>query len=120
MRNINWNFSTIILHNYKEEHMDIEIAYSIFGIMSMLVIAFFTLRSTRDTPEVKTKEQKRIEIINEYSKSLQEAMKGFESGDEKRTEIKRLLLKKYSEELSQNIFFDKHEIREIIAELAGE
>lgn len=100
--------------------MDSEIMYSMFAIIALVGIAILTLRSGKEESQVKSKEQKRMEIINGYKKSIQDALRKLDDQDEKKIDTKRLLLKKYSEELAQNIFFDKEDIREVIAELARE
>lgn len=70
--------------------------------------------------EVKSKAQKRNEILSEYKKQLQEALKPLEGDSESLNKKKSSLLKTYSDELARNIFFDQDEIREIIIELAKE
>lgn len=70
--------------------------------------------------EVKSKAQKRNEIVSEYKSQLQDALKALEDDNQAKLEKKSSLLKTYSDELARNIFFDNDEIREIILELSKE
>ena len=54
-----------------------------------------------------------------YKKQLREALEVIQDNDEK-TAKKVALLKKFSDELASNIFFDGNEIHEIILELSKE
>jgi len=65
---------------------------------------------------VQTKEQKRVQILNEYETELKNILEN--TADEEKSQIKKQYLMRYSQELSQNIFFDKDEIREIILKLS--
>lgn len=97
--------------------MDGEVIYSIFGVIAILVIGYKVLGSS-SKPKAKTKLQKRAEIIEQYKKSLAESLEEFSDDKEGRMKQKSSLLQGYSTELSQNIFFDNDEIREIILELS--
>ena len=97
--------------------MDVEMMYSIFGIVGLTLIVIFTLRSDVGK-QVQTKEQKRDSIIAEYKKELYESLIVLNDNKEARLDKKSKLLKKFSDELSLNIFFDKNEIQDIILELA--
>lgn len=97
--------------------MDGEVLYSIFGIIALVVIGYKVLGSS--TSKAKTKLQKRAEILEQYKKSLAEALEEFSDDKEGRMKKKSFLLQQYSTELSQNIFFDNDEIREIILELSA-
>ncbi len=96
--------------------MDSEMVYSIFGIMSLVAIVYLVFRNNKKS-SYKTKTQKKKEIIDTYKKELLSTLNNLQN-KELRVKKKSILLKKYSDELSQNIFFDKDEIREIILELA--
>jgi len=69
--------------------------------------------------DVKTKAQKREEILIDYKNELQSVLTSFENDKQARMAKKSSLLKKYSDELSRNIFFDQSEIKEIILELSS-
>ncbi len=71
------------------------------------------------TTIVQTKREKREEIVDGYKKQLREALEVIQDNDEK-TAKKVALLKKFSDELASNIFFDGNEIHEIILELSKE
>lgn len=98
--------------------MDSEVLYSTFGIVSLIVIGYLVLKG-KSEEQHKTKAQKRTEIINEYKQSLIESLEGLDDNKEERMKRKSVLLKKYSDELSQNIFFDQDEIKELILELSS-
>lgn len=99
--------------------MDSEIVYSLFGIIGLSTVIYLVLQSTSKKVSVKTKTQKKAEIISEYKKRLSESLVKFENDQEARKKEKSILLKKYSDELSRNIFFDQGEIREIILDLSS-
>jgi hypothetical protein len=69
---------------------------------------------------VKSKEEKRLDIINGYKQELKEALVALADDNDARVAKKSELLKKFSDELSLNIFFDKDELRDIILELSKE
>ncbi|WP_373034608.1 hypothetical protein [Sulfurimonas sp.] len=97
--------------------MESEIVYSVIGIVIFIVIIVMTLRS--DVVEiVQSKEEKRADIINGYKKELLEALEPLRDDTEARVAKKSEMLKKFSNELSLNIFFDKDELREIVLELS--
>lgn len=97
--------------------MDSESLYTLAGIVIFALIAYFVLRN--DTrAQAQTKEEKRYEILNSYQALLTKELAPFKNNQEERLAKKALLLKKISEELSRNIFFDAQEIKEIIQELA--
>ena len=103
--------------------MDMEILYSLIGIIGFIVVIFFTLRA-KPTEEdkaasVKTKVQKKAEIILEYKAKLKTALKDIKNDKELRIAQKTILIKEYNDELSRNIFFDSDEVREIILELSA-
>lgn len=99
--------------------MDNEIIYALTGIVVLLLVIIFTLKNT-PKKQVKAKEEKRYEIINDYKNKLREALAPLENNKEAMLAKKSELLKKFSHELSLNIFFDKNEIREIVLELSKE
>ncbi len=90
-------------------------------IGSFIVITALMLYVMRPkiTTIVQTKREKREEIVDGYKKQLREALEVIQDNDEK-TVKKVALLKKFSDELASNIFFDGNEIHEIILELSKE
>ncbi len=99
--------------------MDMEIIYSLLGIVFLVVVVVFIFRSNKVT-NVQTKEQKRLSIVSEYKKELQNSLIKLQDNKKARLAKKSELLKKFSNELALNIFFDNNEIREIILELSKE
>jgi len=99
--------------------MDSEILYVLVGIIIFSVIAIYIFKND-DLVNANTKDTKRAEIINSYKKELYEALKPLENDKNARVAKKSELLKKFSDELSMNIFFDNIEIREIILDLADD
>ena len=97
--------------------MDGETLYAIFGIAVFCVIIFLTLRGGTVT-KTQTKEEKKYEILDRYKKELRVALEPFKDDKQKRILKKSELLKRFSDELSRNIFFDNSEIRDIITELS--
>ena len=98
--------------------MDSEIIYSIIGIVFLIIVLVMTFRNNSEV-DVKTKAQKREEILIDYKNELQSVLTSFENDKQARMAKKSSLLKKYSDELSRNIFFDQSEIKEIILELSS-
>lgn len=99
--------------------MNGETLYAFFGIISLVVIGYVVLSKTKKTVAVKSKEQKREEILQDYKVKLRNALKSFQNNEQRR-ERKNTLLKEFSDELALNIFFDADEKKEIIMELAKE
>ncbi len=99
--------------------MDDAISYSLIGIIILIVVIIVTLRTGDDNKEIKTKKQKKAEIIAQYKLELQKALKPLKDNQDDRVAKKTEMLKKFSNELSRNIFFDKDEIRNIILELTN-
>lgn len=81
-----------------------------------IYVAFFT----KSNVSVQSKEEKRDEIINSYKRELREAIEPIKDDKEQRMAKKSELLKRFSVELSRNIFFNQDEIRGIIVELSKE
>ena len=99
--------------------MDTPIIYSLIGIATLVVVIAVTLRSGNSDKEIKTKKQKKAEIIAQYKSELQNALNPLKEKQAERLAKKTAMLKKFSDELSRNIFFDKDEIREVILELTN-
>ncbi|NOQ29747.1 MAG: hypothetical protein GQ570_01360 [Helicobacteraceae bacterium] len=87
----------------------------LYLLISLAIIAFL-IKNVTPKKQVQTKEQKRAEILSNYKNELESALE--ECENENRVAIKSKLLKKFSQELAFNIFFDKSEIREILLELS--
>ena len=99
--------------------MDSEIIFSLVGIIILISIVIFVLRNRKVT-QTQTKEQKRSSIISQYKKELHSELLALKDDNKARIAKKSELLKKFSNELALNIFFDNSEIREIILELSQE
>jgi hypothetical protein len=99
--------------------MDSSIIYSLIGVAILVVIIILTLRGTKPK-DAKKKNQKRAEILDSYKIQLQEALTPLKDDKDAKMNKKSEMLKKFSGELSRNIFFDVSEIREIILELSKE
>lgn len=97
--------------------MDSESLYTLAGIFIFALIAYFVFKNDT-TSEGQTKEAKRYEIITAYQALLRKELTPLKENKEEFIAKKTLLLKEFSDELSCNIFFDSHEIEEIIRELA--
>ncbi|MDF1874680.1 hypothetical protein JHD48_02900 [Sulfurimonas sp. SAG-AH-194-I05] len=93
-----------------------EFLYSLVGIIGISFIIYKTLRSSRSV-KVKSKDQKRLEIIAEYTEFLESTLIAIKDKDLQRAK-KISLLKKFSDELAMNVFFDKEESNEIILNLS--
>lgn len=100
--------------------MDSEILYSLIGVLGFIGVIYLTLRGGFDQAKVRTKDEKRSEIIENYKSMLEASLKDFDKDEKMRKDKKIMLLKEYSQELSKNIFFDNDEIKEIILELSAE
>jgi len=88
----------------------------ILGIAILLII--IVLLKSRVKKEVKSKYQKRAELIDMYKNKLELELAPLK-GDLEAIKVKKVkLLKNFSSELSQNIFFESDEIKEIIRELS--
>ena len=99
--------------------MDNTIIFGFTAIFILIIVIIFTLKKTTNT-KVQTKDEKRLEIINDYKKQLQDSLTQLKDNKEARIAKKTKLLQKFSKKLALNIFFDKDEIREIILQLSKE
>jgi hypothetical protein len=99
--------------------MDSEIIYAGLGIVIFIIIIIMTMRSNV-VEIVQSKDEKRLDIIDGYKHELKTALEPLKNDQERRVAKKSKMLKKFSNELSLNIFFDKDELREIILELSQE
>jgi flagellar basal body-associated protein FliL len=99
--------------------MSDEIIFSIFGIIIILFVMVHTLKAN-EKKVLKTKEQKKAEIIAQYRLDLKNTLASLENDKQAKMTKKTLMLKQFSDELSRNIFFDNDEIRDIILSLANQ
>ena len=98
--------------------MDSETIYSVAGVGIFALIAYFTLRGDSYS-EAETKDERRYAILREYKKELRKELELLDTKEAKAAR-KIELLKKFSDELSRNIFFDEIEIKEIILDIIEE
>lgn len=99
--------------------MDSEIIYAIGGIVVFILIIIFTLNKD-PLRAVKTKQQKRDELIASYKDMLQKELDLLKNDEQARVIKKSFMLKKINDELAMNIFIDNSEIKGIILELSKE
>lgn len=97
--------------------MDSETIYALTGVAIFGVIAYFVLRSDV-SKEVQSKDARRYEVINAYKVELREAIEPIKDDKKARIAKKSEMLKKFSDELALNIFFDEMDIKDIITELS--
>ena len=94
--------------------------YEFFGLAGFAFIAYKVLKGSDKKVEVKSKEQKRAELIAYYKEQLKEELKDFDKDDPERLKRKQFLLRDYNEELWKNLFFDEPEIKEMLEEIIAE
>ncbi len=97
--------------------MDSELIYASVGLTIFLGVAYIIFRSDL-TPTVSDEDITKKRIIDDYKKELYEALQPLKDDKDKRVSEKTRLLKKFSEELHRNIFFDAIEIKEYLIEIA--
>ena len=97
--------------------MDTKVIFSLFVITVLIIVIIITLKQT-NTNQVRTKANKKIDIIDGYKKRLHDDLVLLNGDQEAIKSKKSILLKEFNIELSRNIFFDKDEIRELILELS--
>ena len=97
--------------------MDGETIYTLAGVAIFGVIVYFILKSDV-SKEVQSKDERRYDIMNAYEKELREALEPVKDDEKARVAKKKELLKKFSDELALNIFFDEMDIKDIITELS--
>lgn len=99
--------------------MDNPVIYSLVGIVTLILIIIATLYGAGENKKqgVKTKQQKKAEILKEYKLELKKVLEPLKNNQQELMAKKTALLKRFSDELSRNIFFYKEENREIIEEL---
>ena len=84
-------------------------------ILTIVLIVLFIYFTNRN---IIKKTQSKLDIINRYKMSLSKLLE--ESKDDKELQISKKIefLKKVNDELSRNIFFEKHEIKIVLEELS--
>jgi len=97
--------------------MDTEVIFSLFAIAVLIIVIVITFKQT-NTNQVRSKANKKIDIINGYKKRLHDELLLLNGEQEAIKNKKSALLKEFNMELSRNIFFDKDEIREVILDLS--
>ena len=97
--------------------MDTKVIFSLFVIAVLIIVIVITLNQT-NTTQVRSKANKKIDIIDGYKKRLHDELVLLNGDQEAIKSTKSILLKEFNMELSRNIFFDKDEIRELILELS--
>ncbi len=90
------------------------IVITVIGFLFIMFISYFF--STQIKKEVKSKEQKRKEILHSYETMLKKTLKDLPQDKYEKEKI--ALLSKISKELQVNIFFNNDEIKNIINTLA--
>ena len=98
--------------------MDVVTVLIIVVIAILFFVILKTLSNSTSHP-VKSKENKKREIIDAYKRQLDDALLSLQEDQEALKIKKRALLKEFSIELSHNIFFDHDEMRDVIRELAS-
>lgn len=96
--------------------MDSAILYPSIGIVILIIVIAVTLKSASNN-KVKTKEQKQAEILKDYKEEMHSTLSKIDDNEEQKAK-KTELLKRFSNELSRNIYFDKDEVREVIVRLS--
>ncbi len=99
--------------------MDSESIYALVGLVIFVTVGVIILRSDESKSSNK-KEVTKSKIINAYKKELYEALLPLKNDKEARVAKKSELLKRFSAELTSNIFFDEIESREIILDLVND
>ncbi|MEA3331290.1 MAG: hypothetical protein U9Q29_06305 [Campylobacterota bacterium] len=97
--------------------MDVEIIFSFFAIVVLIVVIVITFKQA-NTNQVRSKANKKIDIVDGYKKRLRDELLLLDGDQEAIKNKKSALLKEFNMELSRNIFFDKDEIRKVILELS--
>ncbi|MEA3373592.1 MAG: hypothetical protein U9Q62_07890 [Campylobacterota bacterium] len=100
--------------------MDSAVIIAIVGIFVLLGVIYVVMNSTgKPVVDVKSKAQKRREIIAGYEAELEAKLRPLIDDSAAMRAAKVKLLGRFSNELSMNVFFDYDEKKEIISELAA-
>ncbi|WP_066355938.1 hypothetical protein [Aliarcobacter skirrowii] len=89
--------------------------YLLLIILTIILIVLFIYFTNKN---VIKKTQSKLDVINRYKISLLKILE--ENKDDKDLQISQKIefLKKVNDELSRNIFFEKHEIKTILEEFS--
>jgi len=89
--------------------------YLVTFVLTAILIALFIYFNSK---KIVKKTQTKLDIINCYKNALLGILK--EHKDDKDVQIKNKIefLKKVNQELSMNIFFEKHEVQIVLEELS--
>ncbi len=87
-------------------------------VVFLFIMLIAVLFAKKIKKEVKSPKQKREEIISSYKQLLKDSLKDLPADEYENKKV--LLLKKIARELEFNLFFQKHEIKNIIQGLANE
>ncbi len=100
--------------------MDSTVTIAVIGIFVLIGIIYLVVQSAeRPVVDVKTKAQKRREIIAGYEAEMEAGLQPLKADDAASRSEKVRLLSRFSRELEMNVFFDYDEKKSIISELAG-
>jgi hypothetical protein len=99
------------------KYIDLMIIVLIVALLIIIVKLYLLNKQPKIKPQ--TEEQKKAQIIDNYKKTLLEQLEPFRDDKQKTLSIKRDFLKKISNELSKNIFFDNSQIKDIVKELSS-
>lgn len=90
---------------------------TILNIVIVLIILGFMYVLFKPKATPKSKEQKQEELITAYKQKLDQELSPITDANEKKKR-KVALLKTFAKELEFNLFFDEHEVKALIQELA--
>lgn len=90
----------------------------LFNILVILILLGFLFLLFRPKKQPKSKEQKQEEIRLSYKEKLNAELLDIQNIDE-RQKKKIALLSVFAKELEFNLFFDEHEVKALIQELAS-
>ncbi|MBL3520937.1 hypothetical protein ACNSOL_10495 [Aliarcobacter lanthieri] len=83
-------------------------------LTAILIILFIYFNSKN----IVRKTQSKLNIINQYKNALLKILEEYKDDKDLQTKNKIEFLKKVNQELSMNIFFERHEVHIVLEELA--
>lgn len=94
---------------------------NIILIVSVVIILLILIQKFlgKQTKNVKPTHVKKDELIDSYENQMRETIAAYRTNKEELTKQKIQTLKRISNELSTNIFFDKDEVRNILQKLSN-
>lgn len=84
-------------------------------ILTLILVVLFIYFKSKN---IVKKTQSKLDIINRYKMALLEILKEHKDDNELQVKEKIEFLKIVNDELSRNIFFEKHEVRIVLEELS--